>query len=593
MLFGKYVNKFYKKYFVSFLLGIIFLILVDFVQSKVPEYIGDLTARYDEGILTTDYLNKICLYIFLIAIFMFLGRFIWRICILKTSYKISTDLRKEMFDKSEVLSQNYYHKNKVGGIMSYYTNDLDTIQEAYGWGMVMLVDSLVLGGLSFYKMIKVSWQLALICAIPLTALCVAAYFIDNKMEKIYNERQKAFEKMSDYAQELFSGLRVIKAFVKEAKEAIRFKKVNKENQQKDLSLIKFSALLDTLISILIEMMFVIGMIVGGIMIYNNLFDRPGFDFSRAQMLEFIGYLDMIIWPMIALGQIVALRSRAKTSLKRVSVLLDENVDVKDKENLIPLLEIKGKITFKNFSYAYQGETIEALKNVNLEILPGENIGIVGKIGSGKSTLVNALLRVDNVKKGTLFLDDHDIMEIPIKQVRDNISMVPQDNFLFSTPISNNISFSNEKMSEDEIIEAAEFADVHNNIKEFIDGYRTLLGEKGVTLSGGQKQRVSIARAYAKHSPIMILDDSVSAVDVKTEEKILKNIKEKRHGKTTLIVASRVSTVAHLDKIIVMNQGRVEAFANHNELLEISPTYQKMVHLQELENELNEGEKDGK
>ena len=302
---------------------------------------------------------------------------------------------------------------------------------------------------------------------------------------------------------------------------------------------------------------------------------------------------MIIWPMIALGQIVALRSRAKTSLKRVSVLLDENVDVKDEENLIPLLEIKGKITFKNFSYAYQGETIEALKNVNLEILPGENIGIVGKIGSGKSTLVNALLRLDNVKKGTLFLDDHDIMEIPIKQVRDNISMVPQDNFLFSTPISNNISFSNEKMSEDEIIEAAEFADVHNNIKEFIDGYRTLLGEKGVTLSGGQKQRVSIARAYAKHSPIMILDDSVSAVDVKTEEKILKNIKEKRHGKTTLIVASRVSTVAHLDKIIVMNQGRVEAFANHNELLEISPTYQKMVHLQELENELNEGEKDGK
>lgn len=593
MIFGRYINKFYRKYFFGFFFGIVFLVLVDFVQLKIPEIIGKLTLAYDTDSLTTDLLNKYCLYIFLIAVFMFVGRFVWRVTILNNAHKISADLRKEMFAKSEQLSQNYYQKNKVGGIMSYYTNDLDTINEAFGWGTVMLIDSLFLGALSFYKMIKVSWQLSLICALPLVILCVAAYFIDNKMEKIYNERQKAFEKMSDFAQELFTGLRVIKAFVREIKEALRFKKVNKNNQDKDMALVKFSALLDTLISILIEVMFVVGMIVGGFFIYQQFLGKPGFNFSRSKMLEFIGYLDTIIWPMIALGQIIALRSRAKTSLKRITVLLDEDIDVKDGNEVQYLEKIEGKITFKDFTYRYNGSEIDVLKNINLEIKAGENIGIVGKIGSGKSTLVNAILRVDNVKPGTLFIDDVDIMSLPIKQVREAVSFVPQDNFLFSTTIKDNIAFCDENMTEDQIIEAAIFSDVHNNISEFIDGYRTLVGERGVTLSGGQKQRISIARAYAKHAPIMVMDDSVSAVDIKTEETILKNIKEKRKGQTTLIVASRVSTVSNLDRIIVLNQGEIEAFGTHEELLLSSPTYKRMVELQELENELTGGDYSGR
>lgn len=587
MLFGKHVNKFYRKYFLGFFLGVIFLVLVDIAQIKVPEIIGDLTAKYDADTLTIEYLNRSCLIIFAIAVSLFLGRFIWRICILKTSHKIVRDLREEMFLKAEELSQNYYHKNKVGGIMSYFTNDLDTIQEAYGWGTVMLIDSLFLGILAFYKMCKVSWQLSLICLVPLVILCFMAYVIDKKMEKIYSERQEAFEKMSDHAQEMFTGLRVIKAFVREFREARRFRKINENNRQKDLSLVKFSAMLDTLISILIEIMFVVAMIVGGYFIYEKFQGNELFNFSRSQMLEFIGYLDTIIWPMIALGQIVALRSRAKTSLKRVATILDEKVDVKD-ENVLPIIELKGKISFKNFNYKYVESQQEVLKDINLEILPGENVGIVGKIGSGKSTLVNSILRIDNVQKGTLFIDDIDIMEIPLRTLRGSIGFVPQDNFLFSSLVKDNIGFCNENMSDEQIQEAAEFADVHHNIVEFIDGYRTLVGERGVTLSGGQKQRISIARAYARHSPIMILDDSVSAVDVKTEEKILSNIKEKRKGQTTIIVASRVSTVKHLDKIVVMNDGKVEAFGTHEELMDISPTYKKMVRLQELENELNGG-----
>ena len=454
----------------------------------------------------------------------------------------------------------------------------------------MLVDSIFLTILTFYKMLRINLSLSLICLIPLILLCIFAYFIDNKIEKIYNDRQKAFERMSDYVQELFTGLRVIKAFVNEIKEAIRFKKVNEETKNKDLALVKFSAFLDTGFSILIEGMTVVGLTYGAFLVYQGVYGDNNVNFTRADMIEFVGYFNTIIWPMIALGQIVALRSRAKTSLKRISNLLDEKIDVMDLPTSKKIDKLKGKITFKNFSYSYLNNDVYQLENINLEINVGENIGIVGKIGSGKTTLVSSLLRLDNFKKGTLFLDDNDIMDLKIKDVRNNISFVSQDNFLFSTSIEDNVAFSEDEIKKEKVIEACKFADVDNNIVDFIDGYKTLVGERGVTLSGGQKQRISIARAYLKDSPIMVLDDSVSAVDVKTEEKILSNIKEKRKGKTTILVSSRVSTVGHLDRIIVLNEGKVEAFDTHENLLKISPTYKRMVDLQKLEESL--GEKNG-
>lgn len=590
MIFGKYVNRFYFKYFLHFFIGVLFLILVDYVQLLVPQIIGDLSRANDNGTLTESMINQGALNIFYVAIFMFTGRFIWRVSILSGAFNIASDLREDMFVKCEKLSQRFYQENKVGAVMSYFTNDLDTIQEAYGWGTVMLVDSIFLTILTFYKMLKINLSLSLICLIPLILLCIFAYFIDNKIEKIYNDRQKAFERMSDYVQELFTGLRVIKAFVNEIKEAIRFKKVNEETKNKDLALVKFSAFLDTGFSILIEGMTVVGLTYGAFLVYQGVYGDNNVNFTRADMIEFVGYFNTIIWPMIALGQIVALRSRAKTSLKRISNLLDEKIDVIDLPTSKNVDKLKGKITFKNFSYSYLNNDVYQLENINLEINVGENIGIVGKIGSGKTTLVSSLLRLDNFKKGTLFLDDNDIMDLKIKDVRNNISFVPQDNFLFSTSIEDNVAFSEDEIKKEKVIEACKFADVDNNIVDFIDGYKTLVGERGVTLSGGQKQRISIARAYLKDSPIMVLDDSVSAVDVKTEEKILSNIKEKRKGKTTILVSSRVSTVEHLDRIIVLNEGKVEAFDTHENLLKISPTYKRMVDLQKLEESL--GEKNG-
>lgn len=587
MIFGKYINRFYKKYFFHFFIGIVFLAFVNVIQLFVPEVIANITRSYDEGKLTTQYLTINCIYIVLIAFGMLIGRFIWRTFILSGAINIQSDLRLEMFSKNEKLSQNYYKNNKVGGIMSYYTNDLDTINQSFGWGTVMLVDAFFLSILTLIKMFQVNVILTLICLIPLAVLCVSAYFIDKKIEEIFLQRQNAFERMSDYTQEMFTGLRVIKAFVREIAEAKAFKKVNLNTKNKDISLVRFSAMLDTLISLLIQEMIVIALFIGGLFIYYTFVGTWNIKFSRADLFEFNGYFNTIIWPMIALGQIISLRSRAKTSLKRITALLDADEDVKDGE-VSYLPEIKGQIEFRHFSYKYSdGE--EALHDISLTIEAGERVGIVGKIGSGKSTLASVLLRLDNYDRDEIFIDGQDIMTIPLRQLRDNIAYVPQESFLFSTTIKDNICFSDITLSDEEAIEAAEFADVHGNIVDFVEGYRTLVGERGVTLSGGQKQRIAIARAYIKRSPIMVLDDSVSAVDVKTEEKILSNLREKRKGMTTIVVASRVSTVEHLDKIIVLNNGYLEAYGTHEYLLQNSPTYSNMVRLQSLENELEGGD----
>ena len=291
---------------------------------------------------------------------------------------------------------------------------------------------------------------------------------------------------------------------------------------------------------------------------------------------------------MALGQIVSMKSREKASLARISNFLDAEEDIKNPTNPIYLDEIKGNITFNNLNFAFPSKNYDSLKNISFEIKAGETIGVVGKIGCGKSTIVNLLLRMYNVEPNTILIDGVDIMDMDLTNLRDNIAYVPQDNFLFSAKIRDNISFSDKNASLKDIVDAAKFAEVHDNIIDFEDSYDTVSGERGVTLSGGQKQRISIARAYLKNAPIMILDDSVSAVDIKTEENILENIKTHRKDKTTILIASRVSTVASLDKILVLNNGEVEAFDTHENLLKTSKTYSRMVYLQELEKEVEGG-----
>ena len=589
MLFGKHINKYYLKYFWYFFFGIAFLILVDYVQLLVPETIGNLSTAIEDGEIKSikdPLLLKSLFTIFGVACCMFVGRFAWRRCILGESVRIQADLRQEMFSKTEVLSQRFYKENKTGAILAYFSNDLETIEEVFGFGIVQIVDGLFLGVLSFIKMFQVNGVLSLISLIPIVILLASAIVIDKYMELKYDARQKAFEDMSDFSQENFTGIRVIKAFVKEGKELIHFARENKKNKDANIAFVKFGALLDVLINLLIYSVIIIIYCVGGWFIYQESIGNS-FNFSSGDIIKFIGYFDSLIWPVFAIASIINMTARGRTSLKRISSLLDEKVEIADDgQIIIPEEDFKGGIKFNNFNFAYPDDPeVNVLKNINFEIKPGETVGIVGKIGCGKSTLVNMLFRLYNVEKGTLFLDGHDIMSLPIKLVRSNIGYAPQDNFLFSDTIRKNISFSNDLLTDDQVSEAAEFSAVRDNIEEFQEKYQTMIGERGVTLSGGQKQRISISRAVVKDPAILVLDDSVSAVDIKTEETILRNIKRLRKGKTTILIASRVSTVEKLDKVLVLNEGELEYFGTNKECLENSPTYKRMVELQTLESEL--------
>lgn len=596
MLFGKYINKYYLKYFIFYLIGVLCLISVDYLQLYIPEFLGKIVGMFDgENVVNVDKLSSIILALIGVAFGVCTGRVIWRLSLFNASKRIEADIRKEMFLKSEVLSQRYYHENKVGTIMSWCTTDVEEIQEFLGWGSVMLVDAVFQSVFVIYKMIRLDWALSLIAFIPMILIIVWGGLVEKFMDKKWTKRQKLFDDLYDYSQESFTGIRVIKAFVKETQQIHEFAKIAKKNKDANLEFTRASVLFDVIIEMIITIIMCLILGLGGWFVYSTATNNPINIFGHlveldaAKLITFIGYFDLLIWPFMALGQIVTMRGRAKASYKRIAHFLDEQEEIKNPENAVVLKDIKGKITFNNYTFAYPDSKVSSLKNVSFTIEPGETIGIIGKIGSGKTTLVNSLLRLYNVQENSILIDDVDIMKCDIKSLRDNVAYVPQDNFLFSDKIRNNIAFSDRETDMQKIKLAAKFADVDDNIVGFKDGYDTISGERGVSLSGGQKQRISIARAYLKDAPIMIMDDSVSAVDVKTEETILKNIKENRSGKTTIVIASRVSTVAHLNKILVLNEGEVEAFDTPDNLLKISPTYQNMVRLQTLEAELERGD----
>lgn len=592
MLKDKHLGKYIKKYSIFLIIGVLANVFVDYIQLYIPQYLGEVVEIV--GTTVNPVLNDvkdIVIKVLFVAVGLWIGRIVMRLFIFQSTERIEESLRHEMFEKAERLSQRYYHENKTGTIMSWFSSDLESISEFTGWGVVMIVDAIFLSVMALYRMISLDYVLSLIALIPMALLIIWGNLVEKFMSDKWIERQKQFDRLYDFAQENFMGIRVIKAFVKEVQEIRAFSKVAKDNQEKNLEFTRFSVMFDVFIEIIIAIVMAIILGLGSYSVYCYVNHNPVTIFGHIITLTaggltaFIGYVDTLIWPMIAMGQIVQMKSRAEASLKRVTNFLDEEEEIHNRPNSKPLENCKGNIEFRNFSFEYPDSDIHYLNNISFKINAGELIGVVGKIGSGKTTLVNSLLRLYNVEDNTIFIDGKNIMDIDINSVRDNIAYVPQDNFLFSDNIRNNIAFSNKKLNMDQVRSAAKFADVDSNIMGFVDGYDTVTGERGVTLSGGQKQRISIARAFIKDAPIMIMDDSVSAVDIKTEETILNNIMERRKGKTTIIIASRVSTVSRLDRIIVLNEGNLEAFDTPENLLKISPTYQKMVYLQKLESEL--------
>ncbi len=585
MLFGKHINRYYLKYSPALLLGIIALIVVDYAQLIVPELYRTVINGMNDGevlhngqMVTFDMdflLDNICLPLIFTILCMVVGRFLWRICFFGSALKVETDLRGRMFDHCKDLSQEYYQVNKVGNLMSLFTNDLETVQDCFGSGILSFCDALFLGLLAMIKMANMNLLLTGLSLIPMVIMLSVGLIVGKYMTLKWEARQEAFSSLSDFSQESFSGISVIKAFVKEAKELAAFKKLNVVNEDTNVAYTKLSVKLNIAITLLIESVICIILGYGGYLVYSDVFN-PG------QLVEFIGYFNAIIWPVMAISQLIEMRSRGKASLDRIGELLETEPVVVDKENATDSRPIKGDIEFKDLTFRYPGGEYDVLENVSLKINAGENVGIIGKTGAGKTTLVDLILRTYNVPDGKIFLDGRDVNRIPIKTVRDHCAYVPQDNFLFSDTIEANIAFATDGGNSEDVYNAAAMADIDSNIREFSEGYDTVLGERGVTVSGGQKQRISIARAIMKNAPILILDDSVSAVDVKTEKSILANLSAVRSGKTTILIAHRITTIENMDKIIFIDDGRILAIGKHLELIESCPEYKTMVELQKLD-----------
>ena len=587
MIFGKYINRYYLRSAPVLLLGLLALLTVDYIQLMIPELyrlvingvnLGEVVIDGQTLAFTKEVLfQHICLPMIWIVLLMVVGRFLWRVCFFGSAVVVTADLRERMFDHSRQLSQQYYQVNKVGNLMSLYTNDLDTIQECFGDGILMFFDASVLGLLALFKMWRMDYKLTLLALIPAGIMFVIGTIMGTTMTKRWEERQQAFSDLSDFAQENFSGIAVIKAFVKEYKELTAFRKLNRENEEINVTYTKIATLLEVLVTLFVESIICVILGYGGWLVYRG-------QFNAGQLVEYIGYFEAIVWPIMAISMLIEKTSRGKASLNRITELLDAPIDVADRDGVTDLRNPHGGIEFRHLTFRYPDGEYDVLKDVSFTIKPGESVGIVGKTGAGKTALVDLLLRTYNVPDGTLFVDGQDVNAVSIHSVRDACAYVPQDNFLFSDTIAHNIGFGVDDASQADIDRAAALADVRDNIVDFKDGYETVLGERGVTVSGGQKQRISIARALLKNAPILILDDSVSAVDTRTEKIILDNLKTSRAGKTTLLIAHRISTVEQLDKIVFIEDGRVEAVGPHDELYRSCAEYRRMVDLQKLEDE---------
>jgi len=595
LVFGKHINKYYIKYGWMILLGLAALILVDIGQLKIPELYRMVVNGLNTGEAEVDgvmkafdlnfILDDICRPMLFVILAMVVGRFLWRVGFFGASLRVEADIREEMFDHAKDLSQQYYQVNKVGNLMSLFTNDLETIEECFGGGILTFFDAVVLGILSFSKMTKMNWKLTVFSLIPMVFMFLVALIVGFRIDKKWEERQEAFSALSDFSQESFSGIAVVKAFAKEVKELIAFKKLNQNNEKVNIEFVRMITIMETFLTLFIETVTCVILGYGGYLVYKGVF-------NAGELIEFIGYFTTVVWPIQSIAFLIQDTARAHASVKRIGELLDAPVDVKDEPAKITMKDpdITGRIEFRNLDFAYpDAPDVPVLKNVSFTINAGESVGLIGRTGSGKTCIVDLISRTYNVPDGHLFVDGMDVNTIPIHDLRKHLAYVPQDNFLFSDRISNNIAFAFEDDSDlHAITEAARKADVHNNIIEFPEQYRTILGERGVTVSGGQKQRISIARALMKDAEILILDDSVSAVDTKTERIIIDNLKSSRQGKTTILIAHRISTIEHMDKIVFVDDGEIVDVGSHKELSERCPAYAEMVEMQRLEDEKKEG-----
>ncbi|TDT61095.1 ABC transporter ATP-binding protein [Fonticella tunisiensis] len=571
----KTASKYRKKYFI----GIFFLLLIDFIQLIPPRLLGYLTDSMQKGTANRELLLRYIIYTLLIYLVMAFGRYIWRVYIFGTSRLIEYDMRNNLFKHLQSLSLSFYNSNKTGDLMALATNDLNAVRAALGPGIIMLTDSIVLSITTLIIMLSINVKLTLLSLIPLPFVALISTKFGRMIHRRFLKVQQAFSKLTDMVQENFSGIRIIKSFVQEAKEAEKFTRENMNNFNTNMHLIRIWGLFFPLIEFVASLSFVILLGVGGAyVIYNKI--------SLGDFITFNMYLGSLVWPMMAVGWVINMLQRGLASFERIQDVLNQKPEIVDRY-VDDVKSLNGDIHIQNLTFTYPGNETPSLKNINITLKKGQTLGIIGRTGSGKSTLVNLLVRLYNVKDNNIFINGHDINRIPLKVLRENIGLVPQDAFLFSTTIAENINLACEDFDMDRIIESAKASDIYDNIMDFSNKFETVVGERGVTLSGGQKQRVSISRAIIKNPDILVFDDCLSAVDAKTEVKILDNLRKIMRDRTSIIISHRISAVKDADLIVVLENGEIVEKGTHSELVTSGGLYQSIYEKQLLEEKIQE------
>lgn len=578
---GFSLQKYLIKYWWRYVLGLCALVTVDLLLLEIPRITGYITDELQAGTMAISYLYSQLGRLLLLGLIIALFRFTWRWFIFGTSRSIEAGLRMDYFKKLTELSTHFFNEQKTGDLMAYAINDINLIRMMVGPGVLMALDAIVLTVFVMIRMTtEVSLTLTLFSIIPLPIIAGGSVVLGKFVFRRSREKQEAFAHMSDMVQENISGMRVIKAFVKEAYEMTKFAVANKNNYEKNMNMVKLFAFMMPMVSLISGLSIMIALGVGGRMAMIG-------EISIGDFVAFLQYLLMLVWPMMAFGWCINIFSQGLASLSRFEKILLTEVDVRDDDDVVSVENLRGKIEMKDLTFSYKEGDEPVLRNISFTLNEGETLGILGRTGSGKTTIANILLRLFNPPEASVYLDGHDVLKLPLHQLRQSFAYVPQDNFLFSDTISGNIAFSKALTDPTAVETMAKAASVHENIAAFKEGYETVIGERGVTLSGGQKQRVSIARALMVDAPVLILDDAVSAVDTKTEEAILKMLKEDREDQTTIMIAHRISTLQNADHIIVLDEGSVVESGTHASLLAEKGLYYEMTMQQQLEKEIIE------
>lgn len=582
-IFSK-LGWFFKQEKKRYIIGITFLALTSLANLVPPRVLGLMADQLDQGHISWGQYGMLILAVLAAAFSLYILRYFWRKQIWGGAAELERQMRSKLFDHFMIMDRTFYQRHRTGDLMAHATNDVTAIQNVAGDGVLTLVDSLIMGLSTMIAMIIfVDWRLTIIALLPLPFLAIGAWRLGDHLHNAFDKSQVAFSRINNKTQESVSGIKVLKTFGQDKEDIKAFDQMVDDTIKINKEVFVLDSLFDPLGTIVIGATYVITIIYGGMMVTNKVL-------SIGQLVSFIAYISNMVWPMFAIGYLFNILERGSASYDRVEKLLNEKPLITDKhaDQSIKVADLQGDLHYDIKSFAYPDEKdISVLKNIDFTLKPGQTLGLVGRVGAGKTTIIQLLLREFDQYEGKITLNGKDIRTIPLKVLLSQISYVPQNNFLFSTSIENNIAFSSENAGKNDIASAAKKSDLHDDVLQMPNGYQTLVGENGISLSGGQRQRMSIARALLKDSQILILDDALSAVDAKTETEILTALRKERKNKTTMIAAHRLTSVMDADLILVLKDGQIVERGNHQQLLDEDGWYAEMWRRQELQAKVGE------